>query len=59
MNEVFEQLGLASAPVAGISEGGAVVLRFALAFPKRVDRLTLLAPAVSFRANDLFPAFAD
>jgi len=45
LNEVFEQLGLASARVAGISEGGAVVLRFALAFPKRVDRLALLAPA--------------
>jgi len=45
LNEVFEQLGLASARVAGISEGGAVALRFALTFPKRVDRLALLAPA--------------
>lgn len=45
LNEVFELLGLASARVAGISEGGWIALHFALAFPKRVDRLALLAPA--------------
>jgi pimeloyl-ACP methyl ester carboxylesterase len=45
LNEVFEQLGLASARIAGISEGGWVAFHFALAFPKRVDRLALLAPA--------------
>ncbi len=45
LNEVFEQLGLTSARIAGISEGGAVAFRFALAFPQRVERLALLAPA--------------
>ncbi|MFH1031220.1 MAG: alpha/beta hydrolase [Chloroflexota bacterium] len=44
LNEVFEKLGINSARVAGISEGGWIAFHFGLAFPKRVDRLALLAP---------------
>lgn len=45
LNEVYEQLGLASARIAGWSLGGWMAFRFALAFPQRVERLALLAPA--------------
>lgn len=44
LNKVFEQLGLDSACVAGISEGGWIAFHFGLAFPKRVSHLALLAP---------------
>lgn len=45
LNEVFEQLGLSNARIAGISEGGWIAFHFASAFPDCVERLALLAPA--------------
>jgi pimeloyl-ACP methyl ester carboxylesterase len=46
--EVFDELGLEQANLAGISFGGWVSLNFALHAPNRVNKLLLLAPAASF-----------
>lgn len=43
--DVLDGLGLARAPVFGVSWGGFVARRFATAFPHRVERLGLLVPA--------------
>lgn len=43
--EVFERLRLANARVVGMSLGGWIAFHFALAFPGRVERLVLMAPA--------------
>jgi pimeloyl-ACP methyl ester carboxylesterase len=45
LNEVFERLGLQRAKLVGMSLGGWIAFHFALAFPDRVDRLVLIAPA--------------
>jgi pimeloyl-ACP methyl ester carboxylesterase len=54
LNEVYEQLGLVSARVAGHSLGGRIAFGFALAFPQRVERLALLAPACLQRMRTWF-----
>jgi pimeloyl-ACP methyl ester carboxylesterase len=43
--EVLGGLGVRRALLAGLSAGGWIALRFALAHPERVERLALLAPA--------------
>lgn len=45
LNEVFGQLGIETAKVIGMSLGGWIAFHFALAFPNRVERLVLIAPA--------------
>jgi pimeloyl-ACP methyl ester carboxylesterase len=58
MNEVFEQLGLASARVAGISEG--VLQRFVLHWPFRSVWIALHSwrrQSYPGQMYDLFPAF--
>lgn len=44
---VLDQLEIASATLVGCSLGGRTAIDFALAWPQRVDRLALLAPAIS------------
>ncbi len=44
--EVFEQLQLEKADLVGISYGGFLAINFALANPKRVNRIVLLAPGI-------------
>ncbi len=45
LNEVFAELGLERPYLAGLSFGGFIALRFALAFPERIRKLVLMAPA--------------
>lgn len=45
LGDLFDGLGLARAPVFGVSWGGFVAGRFATARPDRVERLALLVPA--------------
>ena len=46
MADVFDQLGLHQANVAGLSYGGFLAVNFALVAPERVKRLVLLCPGV-------------
>lgn len=43
---LFDRLGIARAPVAGLSMGGGIALNFALSHPDRVSRLILISPAL-------------
>jgi pimeloyl-ACP methyl ester carboxylesterase len=45
LGDAFDGLGLDSARIAGISQGGWVALKLATAAPERVDRLVLISPA--------------
>jgi pimeloyl-ACP methyl ester carboxylesterase len=54
LNEVFGQLGIEKAKVIGMSLGGWIAFHFALAFPNRVERLVLIAPASLQRMNPGF-----
>jgi pimeloyl-ACP methyl ester carboxylesterase len=56
--DVLDGLGLESAALAGISQGGWTALRFATLYPQRVSRLALLTPAgvVPARASFLLSA---
>jgi pimeloyl-ACP methyl ester carboxylesterase len=42
--DVMDGLGLASANFAGVSTGGSIVLRMALAYPQRVRRIAMISP---------------
>lgn len=58
MEDVLDGLGLDHASFAGISQGGWAALKFATAWPARVARLVLLAPAgvTAVRASFLLRA---
>jgi pimeloyl-ACP methyl ester carboxylesterase len=43
LSDVLDELGLGSAPIAGLSLGGWVALKFAAAYAARVEKLVLLA----------------
>lgn len=47
--EVFDQLGLDQAHVAGLSYGGFLAIRLAIFAPERVNKLVLMAPASLLR----------
>lgn len=42
---VMEHLGLGSASIVGLSQGGAITLSFGIEHPQRVDRIVAIAPA--------------
>jgi pimeloyl-ACP methyl ester carboxylesterase len=44
LSELLDGLGMSGAAVVGVSQGGWIALRFATAYPDRVNRLVLLAP---------------
>ncbi len=46
LRTVLDELGIERACLVGCSQGGRVVVDFALAYPKRVDKLVLVAPAI-------------
>ncbi|GAA3561703.1 alpha/beta fold hydrolase [Nonomuraea rosea] len=45
ISQVLDHFQLGSASLAGLSQGGALALAYAIDHPKRVDRLVALAPA--------------
>lgn len=45
LTDVFDELQIARAHVAGLSYGGFIALRLALAAPERVNKVVLMAPA--------------
>ena len=47
LHQLLDQLGLETAVLIGCSQGGRVALDFTLAYPQRVKKLVLIAPAVS------------
>lgn len=47
---LMDTLGLAKATIVGSSMGGSIAIDFALAYPERVQRLILAAPALSGRS---------
>lgn len=49
LDEVLGRLGIASCSMVGLSLGGWMALRYATAFPEKVDRLVLLCPGGLFR----------
>lgn len=59
LSDVFDELGLGSALIAGLSLGGWVALKFAAAHPARVQRMALLAPGGVAPARESFEAAAD
>lgn len=44
---LLDSLSIARTSIVGLSLGGRIAIDFAIAFPRRVDRLVLLAPGVS------------
>ena len=59
LSDVLDELGLGSAPIAGLSLGGWVALKFAAANAARVEKLVLLAPGGVAPAREAFEAAAD
>lgn len=49
LDEVLGRLGITSCSMVGLSLGGWMALRYATAFPEKVDRLVLLCPGGLFR----------
>jgi pimeloyl-ACP methyl ester carboxylesterase len=56
--EVLTFLNLSKVSIIGLSQGGWIALKFAVAFPERVDKLILLSPAgiVPTKASFIFKA---
>jgi len=46
LSDAFDELGIDQADIVGISFGGSLALKFALAKPERVKRLALLGPGL-------------
>jgi len=57
LHDVFDALGVAKAAFTGISLGGWAALKFAAAYPDRVDKLVLLCPA-GIGPRKLSPVFS-
>jgi pimeloyl-ACP methyl ester carboxylesterase len=58
----LDELGIASADLAGWSAGGQALIEFAIAYPERVRSLTLIEPGASWLLDDLgevFPRLAE
>lgn len=59
LSAVLDGLGIAQACLVGCSQGGRISIDFALAYPQRVSKLVLVAPAISGapeeRPEDLSP----
>ena len=49
LREVFDELNIESADLLGHSYGGWLTLNMAMAYPERLRKIVLLAPAASFR----------
>ena len=47
LRAVLDQLGSSTVTLVGCSQGGRIAIDFTLAYPQRVNRLVLIAPAVS------------
>lgn len=52
LSTVLDGLGIAQACLVGCSQGGRISVDFALAYPQRVSRLVLVAPAISGAPRD-------
>ena len=56
LRAVLDQVGNTLVTLVGCSQGGRIAVDFALAYPQRVSRLVLIAPAISGApAPDTFP----
>ena len=56
LRAVLDQLSSSSVALVGCSQGGRIAIDFALAYPQRVNRLVLIAPAISGApAPETFP----
>ena len=47
LRAILDHFGIAAATLIGCSQGGRIAIDFALAYPQQVNRLVLLAPAIS------------
>jgi 3-oxoadipate enol-lactonase len=57
--DLLDELGIERASVCGLSLGGAVAMRVAIAAPERVDRLVLACTAARFRNADAYGERAE
>jgi pimeloyl-ACP methyl ester carboxylesterase len=56
LRAVLDQLGSSTVALVGCSQGGRIAIDFTLAYPQRVNRLVLIAPAISGApAPEAFP----